>query len=772
MTEFKGKNYTAVLDKENGTIVSLTGQNKTNFIDKSGNFGAVCYTENNAENVFTHRFVEGRKEPALVLQDKIYKLSPAGITDNSAKFKGDKAGINYKFNDDEILITLTANSKDFSAVGLQLDVDFIDKDQQGDYRSQLLPVYPYSSSDGKVKFYGMRNVLGEWVLIYAKDFADGWRINYIPDMPHVLNGFQFLKHFDRRLKNRDNDGEFSFTVSVSLHSSMEQMLEFAETKLNILLPRLKVSAVPVGSEIFAEIMGSPDNVFVTNAYNEKTECKITFANGVTKVKFTPQKTGFYNISTNLSGKTADATVFSYSNWRDMFIKATDAVKKPYHCDFNLCEGAMWLYSLLIRENMFGKDGICETKIQEFFDENLNVTEDTVTDADIGKIVPFGFTYNGKTYSPYHTYKLERAQNQITQSLCMLWAYKLYGDSKFLNLAKEYIFNIMRDNTNAQGVVTSNLCDEDDNTDYTTVTCLVIGYVDLANYLKSINDSDYKAFETAAIKIADHLIKRGFDFPSEGTQGRHEMEEGSISCTALSLLYVYKHLCKNPVYLENSLKFLQLHDSFCMPVYDVRMMESTLRWWETNWEGDADGSSINAGHAWTIWKAEADFWYAVCKGDYARAVKSYNGYMTNLCKVTESGDTYTCYTPDYITGKPYLNKTVHRYPEHFDYSMPYYMWTRAENTWFKTAGYGFGITLNAACTECDEYYEITPAAVKTERFFIGHTDKPICIKTKSPIEIINCCGKIINIICGKADGDTDSGISVSPVDEKIVIMEGN
>ncbi len=756
--EIKKEGYTVKLDAENGRIASLRC-NGVEATDKLGNFGAVVCTERNAENVYTHRFTEGAKNrPALVLEDKLLELS----AESEYSYSCNTAKMQYCFNDDSIDITLTADSSNFSAIGLQLDVNFIDKDQDGDYHTQFLPSYPYSSVDGKIKFFGFNTPENKWLLVLSDSEIDGWRICYIPDMPHILNGFQMLKHFDTRLKPRKNDGKFTQKVNISLHNSESEMLEFAEKRFGVFIPRLIVSASNIGGEIIAEVGGGEITV------TDEMDNKIPFINNEGQIRFTPEAEGFYTVKAVCNGKTADAKVFAFSDWKDMFIRATDAVAKPYHCDFNLCEGAMWMNSALIRHKLFGVDAALEQKVDEFLNDILGVTRENISDKDIGKIIPFEHEYNGIKHSAYHTYKLERIQNQITQALCMLELFKIRKNESYLELAVNYIENVIRDHMADSGYLTCDLTVDDDGTDYTTVTCILIGFVDLANLLKCRQDDRYKGIEYAAIQLADHLVRRGFNFPSEGTQGRHEMEEGSISCTALSLLYVYLFLKQDRKYLEEAKRFLELHDAFVSDVPDVRMYRSTLRWWETNWEGDADGSSINAGHAWTIWKAEADFWYAYATGDIDRVLRSYNGYMTNMCKVRSDGKMYTCYTPDYITGKPHLSRTVHAFPERTDSSMPYYMWTRAENTWFGSVVFDNGMCLNASYTKGDTY-KINPACIKTDKLFYGGSDKPIEITTNAPITVI-LCNTSIKVIKGQITAQNGLHLSVAPDNLKIIIKE--
>ena len=73
-----------------------------------------------------------------------------------------------------------------------------------------------------------------------------------------------------------------------------------------------------------------------------------------------------------------------------------------------------------------------------------------------------------------------------------------------------------------------------------------------------------------------------------------------------------------------------------------MFRSSLRWWETVWEGDTDGPAVCYGHAWSIWRAEAQYWYGIVTGDEKRLLDSYNGFLSNLSKEDKEGNMYSIY----------------------------------------------------------------------------------------------------------------------------------
>ena len=133
----------------------------------------------------------------------------------------------------------------------------------------------------------------------------------------------------------------------------------------------------------------------------------------------------------------------------------------------------------------------------------------------------------------------------------------------------------------------------------------------------------------------------------------------------------------------------MHNSWVMNAPICQMHGSTLRWWETQWEGDADGPAICAGHAWTIWRAEADYLYYSLTGDKSHLEKAKNGFLTNLSKIQKDGKTYAIYNPDLINGGGFhwnAEETkfaiANRFPSVEDSGLSRYVWIRLNDTFLK------------------------------------------------------------------------------------------
>ena len=121
---------------------------------------------------------------------------------------------------------------------------------------------------------------------------------------------------------------------------------------------------------------------------------------------------------------------------------------------------------------------------------------------------------------------------------------------------------------------------------------------------------------------------------------------------MTLLRAWLDIAPKPAYLETALEIQALHESLRLRGSDARMFGSSLRFWETQYEGDDWGPSINAGHAWTMWSVEADFLLARATGVFRYLANAFAGTLCVASRVRESGAMPSCYTPDMIPGLPH------------------------------------------------------------------------------------------------------------------------
>lgn len=377
----------------------------------------------------------------------------------------------------------------------------------------------------------------------------------------------------------------------------------------------------------------------------------------------------------------------------LFKKSMDSMKQPYHSDYNLCEGGMFLWAMLSymrRYKSRAYEKVARDELAIILGENgHNVQRKT--------ILPYE-----TEYPAYHISGSDRIQEQFTGISILLEAYKVFGDEKYLNHAVLSLNELACNRIDESGEIWCT-CGSD-HADYTTVCAPIITIADMALYLEEKGDNRSDFFKELCVKVADYLVKRGFAFPTEGATSKEknrEYEDGSISCTALSVLYVCLKIKYKREYVDFAEKILKFHNAWAIYTPDARMYQSSFRWWETVWEGDGEGCAICAGHAWTIWRAEALYFYGLITSDDKALLDSWNGFVTNFAKITADGVSYSCYEADFIRGggqewakgnllqlegEDLSTKYVlaHGYPKHSDSSLSRYAWARYDATWQDTA----------------------------------------------------------------------------------------
>ena len=267
----------------------------------------------------------------------------------------------------------------------------------------------------------------------------------------------------------------------------------------------------------------------------------------------------------------------------------------------------------------------------------------------------------------------------------LGAWRALGDRKYLEWAEKTLDSVLDFHQREDGRIETYTAWLGKYEDYSTVCSPMINIVDMYRAECGRDEEKSARYAASAKRLAEYLCKRGLSFPTEGgadERAEAEMEDGSISCTALSLLYYDRYVEKSPRFVEKARGILDWHESWVVNTPLCCMQGSSLRWWETNWEGDKDGPALCMGHAWTIWRAEADLLMYEATGEREYLRKAECGFNTNFAKIHADGRSYTVFQIDYITGWRYFRAEEVRYelakefPEQFDNGTSGYVWTRA------------------------------------------------------------------------------------------------
>ena len=589
---------------------------------------------------------------------------------------------------------------------------------------------------------------GRFLVCTAITECDGWKIDYSADYcGHYIEDFVFFASFD---KAYGGSARKRVKINIQTTETIEEAYEVIHKIYGVPYCSLIIGG-NFGSEPVVKVSDDTDMIEIIASDNKKT---IMSVSNERICKIPVDKFGFYTVIPHGNGKKGmDSRVWYCEDMNKLFDLSCLAIEKPYHGDDNLCEGGCFLWAMLVNmreRNNRNFDAVAKKELADIMGKN-NVIIPRRT------IVP----YKTEKYDAYHIAESNRIQEQFFGVSILIEAYKLYGDREFLEHAVSALLELVNNWITDKGMIYN-------GEDYTTVCAPVIAIVDMANILKDIGDERSVIFQQAAIKVAEFLIERGMYFPTEGGNPDldEDAEDGSISCTALSLLYV----CANLHYDKNNVEFakevLKLHEAWTIFSNDVRMNASSFRWWETIWEGDGEGPAICAGHAWTIWKAEALYIYGMLCCDEKAIIESWNGFMSNFVKTEQSGKMFSCYEPDYIRGggcygeKKNLKtlagedisvkyETGHDYPKHYDNSLSRYAWIRSAYSWLHTAvilssdGKVYGLNIGS-----DNNMFI--AEENIEKIFIGKMKCELSVKVQHKICVITLNN--FKIIQGKAFGE--------------------
>ena len=661
------------IEVESGIIKGFYYKNNDNIADYDGNMGSVSYTLKSDSIDSTENDIELRP-----YKDRTSIGNEISQDSNSIVLFDEENDIRTTFSiGDGLVIESCTDNEAISQFGINLNMNFLSK--HGDVFSQIMPSSPYSSDDDKYQYCIFTRPDGKFIVAVATG-AVAWKMDYSPNNAgHRIQNFKFLHSFDKRYKENTSTHK-ELKVEIRYADTLDDVYKIIHEIYNVPYCRIIVGGNFEGKSLIT-ISDDADRVDVIAPSGKVMSVK---AEKVCELEL--EEYGFHKVipyKGDMRGM--DATIWNGGNMAELFDKSTLAIKKPYHPDDNLCEGGCFLWDMLANTRISKSDA---------FNDTIKSELDIIMDKSPEKIQRRTIvTSKTELYAPYHIMDSDRIQEQFFGVSILLEAYKTYGDNEYLEFAVKTLSELIDNWIKDSGMIYN-------GSDYTTVCAPVIAIADMYNVLDALNDSRAERFKKTAITVADFLVRRGLNFPTEGSTDE-KYEDGSISCTALSVLYVCKNVQYNEKYISFAKEVLQFHNAWCIYSPDVKMNQSSFRWWETIWEGDGQGPAICAGHAWTIWRAEALYLYGILASDQEALLSSWNGFMTNFCKTQPDGTMYACYEADYIRrggyegiqrGLKQLGDAdvgvkyciAHSYPNHVDNSLSRYAWVRNAYSWLNTA----------------------------------------------------------------------------------------
>lgn len=654
----------------NGEIVDLRAPN-----DKilNGEPLSVCYTLNEDD------ITKGQKPSCTPYNDRKDIFDKGKATKTKSTISAEK----YKKG---LILELKTDKDDLSEYGINLPFNFMGKKEGGGWKNQFLFNTPYTYENSNIKYFYLTKPNGKNLAVAILSPANGWKMDYSPySWGHYFINLKLLCNFDKAYAQPRNENRLKFAVLpvTTFDSCLKSLAELYEAPFI----DYEVSGGAVGTQIKLIPYGKPDTII--EVYNGE-EATIPYSEW-----YTVKNEGLTTLIPMKNGKKgAPVSVFGYKSLIDLYKKSMDSVDLDVistHTDGNLCEHQSWA-SAMLRFLIKFKEKLTEEEIS-IYEAKVKSLLDIMTEEDEAKATPHRTILKAPhdNFEPYNVYKSCRVQELASGIVILLDAYKYFGDEKYLEYLKGATKCLISSYQKEDGRIEvdwgNNACE-----DYTTVCAPIIPIIDAGKYLSDIDPELSALCYDSAAKMADYLYNRGLNFPTEGSKTdltEEEMEDGSISCTALSLLYFAKNQMYDDKYVKKAKEILDLHENWVIKAPIAGMHRSTLRWWETGWEGDGDGPAICAGHAWSIWRGEADYLYFELTGDGAHLIKAQNTFMTNLSKINENGESFANYNPDMISGGGFhcecskINyKVASKFPSIKDSGLSRYVWIRMNDTFLK------------------------------------------------------------------------------------------
>ncbi|MBQ2809887.1 MAG: hypothetical protein IJF11_03245 [Clostridia bacterium] len=570
-----------------------------------------------------------------------------------------------------------------SEYGINLPFNFMGKLDGGGWSNQFLFNSPYMSSDDSYIYAYLTKPNGKNLLLAVLSDAQGWKMDYSPySWGHYFSNLKILSRYDKAF-GEPTDKPSHIKLALMPVDDFDNALSVLSALYDAPVLTSELSGGKIGDTIMLNCFGEADTIIEASNGESRaypyTQSYTIHCEG--EVELTPQRCGKRGVG---------ITLYGYESLRSLYEKSMDSISLEIvrnHTDGNLCEHQCWVSAMLrfLQKYAHTLAPLKKERYEALVLEELNI----ITEENVERATPHQTILKTphERFGAYNVYKSCRVQELFFGITILLDAYRYFGDEKYYEYALGATNCLLDNYRGANGEI---LVDWGDGTseDYTTVCAPMIPLANMTELLKGKDEAQYQKCREACDKMAHFLFLRGLHFPTEGEKSafaEEEMEDGSISCTALCLLYYCKHIRYDEAYIKKAREILDIHESWVIKSQICQMKGSSLRWWETQWEGDADGPAICAGHAWSIWRAEADYLYYTLTGDEVYLIKAKNGFMTNLSKIQADGKTYSTYNPDRINGggfgKPML-KIASRFASVEDCGISRYVWIRINETFLQ------------------------------------------------------------------------------------------
>ncbi len=779
-------------------------------IAQPGGFGALAFTRRDEQSVFMAPSNFSQGPPGDVVQFREHHLYAHLIEQTDDRIVClnpiTKHTITYHLHDTYFDVWLEGDLAFANQVALDLDVAFLDLRQTDPPDYQYTAKCPYRSEDRALCYVYLDRVAPPGLLIAALVPAAAWRLRYNGQVfvnngaDFAVQGLQMISRFDTGIDPAAKAGPVRFGVRVSFPRNVGEARSCIARQMGVPIVTAPVLGGEVGSTFAFQIEGPAAGAEIRLASGAATPVALTpIGPGRFVGKVTPKEAGFHTLRVwNLAGRGSDCIIHAAMPAVETLRRATSTLD-PVVTMLN-AEQQYWAQAFCLARQWVGPDARHDALVYDAVvrigmqggafvgpparpPHETHIATDIPRDGDGYLYVPLPkpHVYEGKAFSPFHLHNSDRVQDAFEWVRTCLHAWRAYANDAFYQYAVLIADSHISDNVDSQGRVYCLGEGGLDALDYSSVVSPLQSLAELTVEMEQRHDPRAGRIRQACLRIAGYLLRRGLEFPTEGySPYLRWSEDGSIACTALSLLFAYHFIRKEPAYLEAARRVLEFHEAWRMDAPDARMLDSSYRYWETQWENDGEGRSINAGHAWTLWRAEALYYYALATGNALSLLQSYNGYRTNFCKFMPDGASYSCFTPDFIPDRLRKREPMHSYPERRDGSISFYLWPRAAKTWLQTCavldpmdvGYSSELgplVLNGTAEPSGESLTVHPTAPFCNRLFLlTRTVKRLRIETNQQLTILFAADSYV-VVTGTREGKGNrnrEGFTVTPVNNLI------
>jgi hypothetical protein len=633
---------------------------------------------------FAAPFVNGTQASEVYLSLAAEAISPAHVRSKSVS---GRTTLDLRADGEVLSIGLTHPPRIGPRAGLELDLDLLDLATGTDVAEQVMPHVLYTADDCSYAYFLWHRRNDQFLLMVVDEPFAAWRIKYSFN-GHRMTGFQVLSIADDVIMppGRELRSVESLSVKVTVVGSVDEALAKAAELLEIGIAKSRLSGGIVGSHITVDRIGSPSGYVHGRPDGSETPLR---EDG----RITLDAPGIHQIISRSGNRTHVSRVLAHESWETIYDRVNTfyrdhgqhecgAFFTAVHCDTlkpdgktyegqsfgdptrpNSCRagefGGFGGWAMIKNMLIFGQKPAFRPAVDRYI-LNWALNRGHEAAPSVNTICKHPFEQWGINWSAYHLFRDTNFMQAECFFLKELVDYvRLTGDASVLHDAIGLARHMIADHQDSDGKFTCQNRATQPRKDYTTVDAPGVALVQLWRLLHELGRPEATEFAVAAERVADYLVSRGTACPTEGEPCT---EDGSMACTAWTLLHTYVFLKPKPSYLKSGLAVLDLRKKLELHGTDCRMNNSSLRFWETQYETDSWGPSINAGHGWTIWTAMAKVCAYLATDDIRHLREAYASFISCLSKIDKNGGMFCCYTPDMIPGTPHPWYYHHQPPE--------------------------------------------------------------------------------------------------------------